>query len=156
MRLKLNYFIIPGLIIALSILGSVFTNQSLNDWYLALNLPSWVPSGQIIGIVWTIIFIFLTISILIFWNRAERNNKFWLITGMFLLNGLLNLLWSYLFFVENLVFLAFIEAILLALSVVVLIILLWSVSRLASVLLIPYALWVSFASFLTHVIWQLN
>ncbi len=154
--MKLNYFVIPSVVIAVSILGSLFTSQGLGTWYQSLVLPDWTPSGEIIGLVWSVIFIMVAVSALIFWNMVPKSTTFRLIVLAFILNAFLNLSWSYLFFTENLVFAAFITAVLLGLSTLVLVYLLWPISRTASLLLVPYALWVFFASFLNFTIWQLN
>ncbi len=154
--IKPNYVIIPLLVIIVSVVGSFFTSQGVNDWYQTLKLPSWTPSGEVIGLVWTVIFVLTAISALIFWNTSRKTSTFGIIVLIFLVNGFLNILWSYIFFDLNLILVAFFEAILLCLSTVALIILLWPVSKTASLLLFPYAAWVGFASYLTLTIWQLN
>src|SRR6056297_3254287 len=137
-----NYFIIPLIVIGVSTLGSWFTGQGVDTWYQTLNLPGWTPPGSFIGLVWTILYVLIAISALVLWNRARRGRRFWLIIGVFLLNAFLNAFWSYLFFTRNSLFLAFLDIIALEASIIVLIILIWKVSRSASALLWPYALWV--------------
>lgn len=154
--MKPNYFLIPLIVIGVSLLGSFFTGQGVSTWYQTLNLPGWTPPGSVIGAVWTVIFILVAVSLLIFWNKVKRNRIFKVITGVFLLNAFLNVLWSYLFFSKHFIFSAFVDTILLEISVLALIILLWPLSRLASALLWPYALWVIFAGYLNYIIWQLN
>ena len=156
MKLKLNYFIIPLIVIGVSVVGSVFTSQSVNGWYQTLNLPSWTPPGSIIGAVWTVLFILIAISALIFWNRAKRNRIFGVIVGVFLLNAVLNVLWSYLFFGKHLMMWGFVEIIFLEFSIIALIVMIWPFSRIASVLLWPYAGWVALAGYLNYLIWILN
>ncbi|MFH1427428.1 MAG: TspO/MBR family protein [Patescibacteria group bacterium] len=153
--MKLNYFIIPIITIFVATLGSYLTSQGM-DWYKSINLPSWTPPGGVIGAVWTLIFILGTISALIFFNKAEHNSLFNWIIIVFIINAFLNVFWSYLFFYQHLISPAIFEAATLAASVIILIILIWPISRLAASLLIPYATWVMFATYLTYSVWLVN
>jgi len=156
-KLKRNYLLIPLITILVSYTGSIFTSMGINSgWYDLINKPSWTPPGSVIGIVWTIIFILSTISALIVWNKLEKDKRFWRIIYLFVINAGLNVFWSFLFFAQGLMGLAMIEAALLGISVYILIYLIWPESKLAASLLIPYALWVSFATFLNYSIWILN
>ncbi len=155
MKIKPNYFIIPLITIIVSLTGSYITSAGM-EWYATIKLPSFTPPGSVIGTVWTILFILATIAALLFWNRGQRGLKFNLTVIFFLLNGLLNILWSYLFFGQHLIGLAIWEAGLLGLSVLILIILLWPKLKLAAWLLVPYLLWVGFATYLTYNVWLLN
>lgn len=153
--MKKNYFFIPLIMIIVSALGSLITSNNM-DWYNALAVPSFTPPGSVIGAVWTVIFILATISALLVWNSAERNKVFKWIVALFILNAVLNVLWSYIFFGQQMVLFSIIEMILLNITVIVLIILIWPISKLASSLLIPYAVWVTFATFLAYQIFILN
>jgi len=149
--MKLHYFIIPAIVILVAVIGSYFTSSGM-EWYKTINLPNFTPPGYIIGIVWNIIFILTTISAIIVWNNKPSN----LIIGIFLANAFLNVFWSFLFFNQGLIGAAFFEAILLDISVWALFFLIWPISKLASCLLLPYGLWVAFASFLNFMIWLKN
>lgn len=153
--MKLNYFIIPLIIFIVAVLGSWLTGSGL-DWYKSIKLPSWTPPGSLIGAVWTIIFILSATSALIFYNLASHGSRFFWIIFLFILNTVLNVGWSYLFFRGHLIGPAVIEAALLDFSVIGLVILIWPISRLASLLLLPYAGWVAFATYLTYIVWSLN
>jgi tryptophan-rich sensory protein len=148
---KIGYILIPLIVFLVATIGSFFTGTGM-DWYDTINLPSWTPPGYFIGIVWTIIFLLSTISALIVWGKPRN----WLVITVFLINAFLNVFWSYLFFNQHLIGAAFFEAIILDVTVFILIFKIWPISRLASMLLIPYGLWGAFASFLTLVVWILN
>lgn len=150
-----NYLIIPLITLATASLGSWATNQGM-AWYQTINLPSWTPPGSIIGTVWTILFILATISALLVWNRKLALKKRRTIGIAFLANACLNVTWSFIFFKLHLIGLAVVEAGLLGLSVLLIIILVKNQSRLAALLLVPYLLWVTFATFLSYNVWQLN
>ncbi|HTY39939.1 MAG TPA: TspO/MBR family protein [Candidatus Paceibacterota bacterium] len=153
-----SYILIPLLTLAVSLGGSSFTSGGIGSgWYDKLVKPSWTPPGWVIGIVWTTIFILAAISAILVWNGMPRSNVFWFIIMLFLLNGLLNVFWSYLFFgAPHALGWATLEAAVLDLSVIALVVLIWPFSRLAAGLLMPYAAWVAFATYLTSVVWHLN
>jgi tryptophan-rich sensory protein len=155
MKIKKSFIFIPLAVFAVAILGNWLTRGGM-DWYQTIKLPSFTPPGYVIGAVWTIIFILTAISAIIFWGKASRDGKFWWVVGFLILNGLLNVFWSFLFFNRHWLGAAIFEAGILDLSVIILIILIWPVSRTAAVLLLPYTLWTTFATYLTYVIWSLN
>lgn len=155
--MKLNYIVIPLITVVVAWVGSLFTSSGINSgWYDSIVKPSWTPPGALIGAVWTVLFILAAISALIVWNKAKRNSWFWWVIGVFVINAVLNVLWSFLFFGEHLIGTAIWEAALLGATVVALIILIWPISRLASLLLVPYAGWVAFATYLTYTVSILN
>jgi len=75
---------------------------------------------------------------------------------LYLLQLALNALWSWLFFGWHRGALAFADVILLWILIVATVIVFWRVRPLAGALLVPYLLWVSFASVLNYVVWHLN
>ncbi len=153
--MKINYIIIPFIAFIVAFGGSLLTNRGM-VWYKSIHLPSWTPPGQFIGLAWTIIFILSTISALVVWNRMPSGKIFSWIIVFFILNAVLNIAWSFLFFNQHLIGAAVFDAALLGVSVISLIIFIWPFSRFASALLIPYAGWVSFATILNFIIWTLN
>lgn len=156
MKFKLNYLIIPLITIVTALTGSWFTSVGM-WWYATIRLPGWTPPGSVIGAVWTVIFLLATVSVLLVWNKiSHKNPKFDLIVVGFLLNALLNIFWSDLFFYQHQIGPAVIEAAVLGLSVLGLIILIYPLSQRAAWLLAPYALWVIFATYLTFSVWRLN
>ena len=155
--MKWNYVIIPLVVLAVAILGSYFTSLTM-DWYNALKLPKIAPAGAFIGMVWTIIFILLAISALIYFNHANVSNtkSYTLILVLFIINAILNIAWSYIFFASKMPGSALLELVFLDLSVFLLIIFIWPISILSALLLVPYGLWVTFAGYLNYLIWVLN
>lgn len=153
--MRLNYVIIPLIAVAVAMTGGWLTSGGM-DWYKTIKLPTWTPSGSFIGLVWTIIFILSAIAALIVWNQTPHNYRFWWIIGLFLLNAVLNVFWSYLFFNQHQISPATFEAALLGLNVIMLIIFIWPVAYRAALLLVPYAAWVIFATYLNYLIWILN
>lgn len=154
-KLKIHFVLFPLSVFLCSALGGMFTNVGMN-WYKTLNIPSWTPPGSVIGIVWTVIFILLITSMLLAWEKFKNNDQYKGLTALFVFNLLLNMGWSYLFFYTQNIFGAFIEALILELSIIAMIITMWKLSRQGAILLFPYAAWVAFASFLTYMVYTLN
>ena len=169
MKFKPNYIFIPLITVLVAVIGGAFTSIGM-PWYDAtLIQPELTPPKWAFPVAWNTIFVLTTISALIVWNKGTGRKGFlaillnkkpselhWWIVGLFILNAILNVAWSLLFFVFQMIGAAFVEMIFLELTLVLLIGLTWKVSRLASVLLLPYAAWVGFASYLTYQIWLLN
>jgi len=152
--MKWYYLVVPLVTIAAATAGSRITEAGMS-WYQKINLPSFTPPGAVIGLVWTVIFILSVVGMILALNQAKAD-RFWLIFGIFFLNMALNFFWSWLFFGQHLLGAAVWEAAILDLSVIALVILIWPVSRVASILFLPYAGWVAFATYLTYSVFNLN
>jgi tryptophan-rich sensory protein len=156
MHTHLHYILVPLFYFAVAQVGSSFTLQGVSSWYPSIITPSYTPPGAVIGAVWTIIYILSAVSLIVFANTAKGTRVLWITGGLYVLNGVVNALWSYLFFVRHMLFFSFLDALLIWLTVGLLIVNTWPYSRLSSMLLVPYFLWVSFASYLNFVIYRLN
>jgi len=153
--MKLNYFLIPSVVILVAGSGSLITQSGLT-WYHSLQLPDIAPDGGLIGIVWTIIFILSAISTLLVWNQKPSNPNFKWIVKLFITNAILNVGWSYLFFGLHRIGWPIAEMVILNLTTIILIVLLWKRTLWSAILLIPYVVWVVFATYLAYLIWLLN
>jgi benzodiazapine receptor len=119
-----------------------------------LNKPFFNPPHWLFGPVWITLYLLMGISLYLIWNNDGKDSKSALIVFSIQLG--LNTLWSLLFFGLKNPLLAFIEIILLWLFIVLTILFFYQKSKTASFLLIPYLLWVSFASVLNFSIFYLN
>lgn len=125
-------------------IGSLFTSNSVKSgWYQGIK-PSITPPNYVFPIVWNILFFLIALSLYFAWVSATKKEKrdIALIYG---LNFVLNILWSVFYFGLKNPMLAFLEIIILWLSIFGMISVAWRISRKASYLLIPYLIWVSFA-----------
>jgi len=131
------------------------TASGINDWFMALNKPFFNPPNYLFGPVWTSLYLLMGISLFLILQSPlkELKRKALLI---FAIQLSLNFLWSFLFFKFQLIGWAFIEIILILISILAMIIVFYKIDRIAAVLQIPYLLWVSFASVLNGAIWWLN
>ncbi|MBT3704155.1 tryptophan-rich sensory protein [Candidatus Peregrinibacteria bacterium] len=156
MKIKPNYILIPLIAIAIAVGGSMLTGAGM-EWYeTTLIKPDLTPPKIAFPIAWNLIFVCTTISALIIFNKAKKNKHYKILLILFTANAILNVLWSYLFFGIGDVQAALIEMIFIEATIIALMVLMWKNFRLATGLLIPYLLWVGFATYLTYQILNLN
>ncbi len=129
--------------------GALLTN--LDEWYFALKQPSWKPPDEAFGLIWSTIFALCAAAAWLSWNSVRNQERRLLFLILYLVNGALNMLWSFLYFQMHRPDLSFIECFALLLSVLSLIVVQWKASKTASYLVMPYFIWVSIATALN---WQ--
>jgi benzodiazapine receptor len=135
-------------------LGSLFTMASVGGWYTTLAKPAWSPPDWIFGPVWTVLYATMAVAGWLVWRRGGLASVPAL--RWFAVQLVLNVGWSVVFFGLRMPGLAVIEIVVLWLAIVATLMTSWRVSRPASILLVPYLLWVSFAAALNVAIWRLN
>jgi translocator protein len=150
-EVELKSGIVVGLLVlAAALFGGMFTP---GDWYASLEKPSWNPPGWVFGPVWTILYVMIAIAGWLAWRGRDRSRLPITLWGGPLL---LNALWSWLFFGLERPGFAFVDIVILWLLIAAFIVSAWRISRPASLLFVPYALWVGFAAALNFAIWRLN
>jgi tryptophan-rich sensory protein len=153
---RLHYILVPLFYLGVSAAGSAFTARGLDYWYPALNKPSYTPPGSLIGVIWTVIYILTALSLILLINADPEKPLLSRLVGLFVLNGLLNAAWSYIFFTRHMIGWAVIGASLIGLTVLLMMAAAWPVSRISSLLLLPYLGWVTFATYLNFDIFRMN
>lgn len=149
--------LICSLLITLSVGGvsGWITTDKIFPWYTNLNKPSFTPPDWLFSPVWTILYILMGIALYKVWKQplSERRNAALFI---FLIQLMFNFLWSILFFQFHQIGWAVVDIVALWLCVLITIFSFARVSRAAAWLMIPYIVWVSFATLLNISIWRLN
>ncbi|WP_210520508.1 TspO/MBR family protein [Thalassospira sp. ER-Se-21-Dark] len=143
------------LCLIISAFGGAVTATSVNDWYAALSKPFFRPPNWVFGPVWTVIYFMIAFSGWRAWLKvgiANAKGAFGLYAGQLTLN----LAWSFLFFGAQSPLLGLIDIVMLLGLIIANMVAFWKIDRLAGMLLVPYALWVAFATLLNAAIWQLN
>lgn len=138
------------------IAATPFTTASIQTWYAFLNKPSFSPPNWIFGPVWTILYFLMGISAFLLWKKGLKNKKVKRALTYFSMQLFFNFLWSLLFFGLHNPLLGLVDIVLLLISIVLTSITFYKISKVASYLLIPYLLWVSFATLLNLSIVLLN
>ena len=137
--------------------GAIFTARGLTEWYGTLQQPAIAPPNWVFGPVWTLLFALIGGAVWLVWRQSEsapRAVRFAI--GIFVVHFAVNLGWSATFFG--------LQALGLGLAVIILlwgliVATMWAfdrVDRRAALLLVPYLVWVSFATYLNYRFWMLN
>ncbi len=144
-----------ALVLLVQVIGGLVTATSVNSWYLTLAKPSFNPPGWIFGPVWTFLYVSMAVAAWLVWRRSGFRFKDpkW---QFYLIQLLLNLLWTILFFGFRKPGWAFVEILILNIFILFTLCRFWKVDIRAGVLLVPYWLWVSFAGILNFSIWHLS
>lgn len=137
------------------IIGSFFTVSSLGSWYQTINKPSFNPPGYLFGPVWITLYLLMGISLYLVWSK-KGNAEIKIPLIIFFAQLFFNTIWSVLFFGFQSPVLALTDIIILLVLIIMTIISFYRVSKPAAFLMIPYILWVSFATVLNYYIVKLN
>ena len=141
--------IIAVIVIAAASSGALFKP---GDWYAGLNKPSWTPPNWAFPVVWTLLYLMIGYAGWLVWREGG-----WSLPIMLWgLQIVANAAWSWLFFGMRRMDLALVDVGVLWLSVFAFIVAAWSLSPTASLLFVPYLLWVSTAAMLNHSVRRLN
>lgn len=157
MKKKLIYIAISvGVCLVIGFLSGFATQSSVNDWFLTLNKPNFNPPNWVFAPVWTVLYIMMGVAAGLVW--AKGFHHLWVKTALyhFGFQLLLNASWSIAFFGFKEPFWALV--VIFTLLVLLILTIRWFriVSKLAAWLLVPYLLWVCFATALNYKIWELN
>ena len=137
-------------------IGSLFTSKAIPAWYPGLKKPPYTPPNWVFGPVWTTLYILMGISAFLIWQKGLSTYGVLLAFILFWVQLIFNALWSIIFFGVKSKGGGIIVIIVLWLLILVTIITSFQVSVWAGILLIPYILWVSVATYLNVGIWWLN
>lgn len=146
---------------AAGIIGSVFTAPAIAGWYAGLNKPELNPPSWVFGPVWTTLYALMGVAAWLVWRRLDDGSpstslRAKIALAIFIAQLFLNTLWSVLFFGLQSPGWALVEIIFLWLAILATMIAFGKISKPAMWLLLPYLLWVSFASYLNYSIYVLN
>jgi translocator protein len=140
----------PGL------LGSVLFATGDDNWYQQLDKPFFNPPSWLFGPVWSVLYIFMGVSLYLIWIRGERARHWYALIVVFFIQLMLNGFWTPAFFGMESPLAGLTVIVPLWFMIVATIWLARNFSLPASLLLVPYLLWVSFAMVLNALIWYLN
>jgi benzodiazapine receptor len=125
------------------------------DWYSRLVQPALTPPGWVFPPVWTLLYLMMGVAAWLVWRHHGLAGAVWPL-GLYLVQLGLNALWTYVFFGLKNPGLAFLDIAALWLAILATLIAFWQYDRRAGQLLLPYLLWVSFATYLNFQFWRLN
>lgn len=149
MRSFLTLLVFLALVAAAALTGM---NYRPGTWYEALNKPAWTPPNWVFAPAWTLLYVMIAVA---GWRVFEREGLgpaliVWAVSLQ------LNAAWSVFMFKEHQIGYAALNIVAMWLSIVAFIALTWNSNRTASLLFVPYLVWVSYAAALNFTIWRLN
>lgn len=147
-------------LVLVAFLAAVTVAAGLGAWgvrgttaeYASLEQPAWAPPSWLFGPVWTVLYVMIAIAGWLVWQRVGWGPALTVWTAQLVLNAV----WTPLFFGAGQYGLAFLDIVVLWLLIVATVALFRRVSRVAALLLVPYLIWVTYASALNLAIWRLN
>jgi benzodiazapine receptor len=142
--------------LAIGAIGDFFTASSVKTWYVTLAKPSFNPPNQVFAPVWTALYILMGISAYLVWQKRHTIVNFNRTIAIYLIQLVLNLMWSFIFFYAQQLGVALFEIVALLIAVIINAMVFYKIDKTAGLLFIPYILWVSFATVLTYNIFILN
>ncbi len=139
---------------SLGFLSGISTADSITNWFQFVKKPSWNPPSWLFAPVWTLLYILMGISVALIWHSNSKSKK--TAIGLFIIQFILNLVWSIIFFNQHMPGLAFVEIIVMLIFIILTTVSFYKINKTAAYLLLPYICWVSFATVLNGTIWFLN
>jgi tryptophan-rich sensory protein len=137
-------------------IGSVFTRSAIPTWYATLEKPFFSPPNWLFAPVWTLLYVLMGVAAFLVWRKGSENRQVRIALIVFLIQLILNALWSVVFFGLESPLYGFIVIVVLWVAILFTALKFYRISLASSVLLWPYLLWVTFAAVLNSSIWLLN
>lgn len=138
------------------ILGTPFTISAIPTWYATLNKPFFAPPNWLFGPAWTLLYFLMGVAFYLIWKQGWQKKKNRIAGKYFLVQLALNFIWSPIFFGLRMPLLGLIVIVAMWIMIAITMKKFYPLSKLAFYLLVPYLLWVSFATLLNGAIVVLN
>jgi len=138
------------------LIGAFFNSTAVKTWYVHINKPGFSPPNWIFGPVWITLYLLMGISLFLVWNAEIDTKAKQKALALFFIQLILNTLWSYFFFYLQSPLYGLIEIVILLIFIIFTMLRFFMIRPLAGFLLVPYVLWVGFATVLNYSLWQLN
>ncbi|MGF7118660.1 TspO/MBR family protein [Methanobacterium oryzae] len=136
--------------------SSFATLGSIPGFFDVLNKPAWTPPAWAFGPIWTTLYILMGIALFLIWRKGLERQDVKIAIGVFGVQLILNFFWTIIFFGFRSLFGGLIEIMFLWIAILVNIILFYRISKAAGILLVPYIVWVTIASYLNYTVYLLN
>lgn len=154
--MDINLIIIPIIIIATAYYGHRYSKQGIGHWYESLEKPKWTPAGSLIREIWIFLYVLTGLAILWYYNVPVVGWLHYVVGAILLVNAYLNATWNKVFFVQHDIPKAYKHIIRLNITAIAATVLMFIASPIASVLMLPYVIWIFIATRITKEIMNLN
>jgi benzodiazapine receptor len=154
---KILLFVVAfGICLLAGYIGSYYTTPEIPTWYASLQKPDITPPSWVFAPVWTLLYIFMGISLFWILETGVKNQNAKLGVILFIFQLVLNVGWTYIFFNLHSTFFSFLIIVMLWAVLLCTIVQVFRFSIPAAAILIPYVGWVSFVAYLNYAILILN
>jgi len=148
----------PVCVLIFGMVGGLITSKKIPTWYKYLVKPKYNPPNWIFAPVWTTLYLMIGFSGYFAYVQDDtgfstEKKEGWI---CYFIQLILNFLWTPLFFGLNWMFVAGIEIMIMDIFIILNIIFFSEISLLSGLLLVPYFMWVSFATYLNWALWHHN
>lgn len=154
MRALVGLAVFALAVFAVALIGTLSSTTTTQE-YMQLEQPTWAPPSWVFGPVWTALYAIMAVAGWNVWRLRGWRGAGGALT-LYAVQLALNAAWTPLFFAAGLRGIAMINIAALLVVLTATTIAFFRISRLSGVLLVPYWLWVAFASALNFAVWQLN
>lgn len=154
----IDWAVLLGSIVICELAGivpAILTAEDVATWYPTLVKPAFAPPSWLFGPVWTTLYLLMGVALYLVW-RSDRGRLRRVALAAFGVQLVLNAAWSLVFFGSREIFGGLVVIIALLVSILVTIAAFARIDRRAAILLVPYLLWVGFATALNYELWRLN
>lgn len=138
------------------ILGTPFTLSAIPTWYATLEKPFFAPPNWVFGPAWTILYFLMGVAFYLIWKQGWKSRKVRTARNLFLAQLAVNFIWSPIFFGLRAPVFGLVTILVMLALIILTMRAFYSLSKPAFYLLVPYLLWVSFATILNASIVVLN
>ncbi len=126
------------------------------SFYEKLEKPRWAPRARTFGPVWTVLYLLMGTAAWFVWRAQGWSGGARIALTLYVVQLLLNALWTWLFFAFHKGGLAFAELLVLFAAVIVTALLFTRIEPIAGILMVPYLIWLGVAMALNHAVWRDN
>ena len=153
---------IPKLVVSIIIvfvagaIGTVYTLPEITGWYANLPKPSWTPPNWAFGPIWSTLYVLMGIALFLVWREGLERKEVKIAIIVFAFQLAINVIWSLVFFGGHNLFGGLVLVLILWIAILINIIVFYRISKAAGLILIPYLIWVSIASYLNYSVFILN
>lgn len=141
----------------IGIFGALSISQeTLVDWYSNLEMSPYSPPNWAFGVVWPVLYVTIGIAGYLLYKKSSKNKKSSRCFNLFLMNMICNGLWPVCFFYLRNITLGLIDILFVVITLGLLLFSSYAVDKRATYLLIPYSIWLLFATYLQVYIWYMN
>lgn len=138
------------------LIGAFFTTPAIPTWYAALQKPAFTPPNWLFGPAWITLYLLMGIAAFLVWRRSLDTPGVKSSLAVFVVQLVLNALWSIVFFGAKSLLGGVVIILVLWLAILWTMLWFFKISTAAGALMIPYILWVGYAAALNITVWRLN